>query len=129
MLMHMHRVPRGAARQLVGQPLRRPHLICMPDTVMTGSWTVRLCRGSPGVGDLAEVLTARGARVLWCGAGCDCGTPGTEEGMSVFDDGTDLAGSGVPAEEHRGGEHPDWDNARPGEPLPEFPPDAAEEDQ
>lgn len=36
--------------------------------------------------------------------------------MSVFDDGSDLD---VPAEETRGGENPDWANARPGEPLPE----------
>lgn len=27
--------------------------------------------------------------------------------------------AGLPAEERRGGEHPDWDNTRPGEPLPE----------
>lgn len=27
--------------------------------------------------------------------------------------------NGVPAEETRGGENPDWENARPGEPLPE----------
>jgi hypothetical protein len=26
-----------------------------------------------------------------------------------------------PATETRGGEHPDWENARPGEPLPQLP--------
>ena len=40
--------------------------------------------------------------------------------MSVFDDGADLA---LPATETRGGEHPDWANARPGRPLPELPDD------
>lgn len=33
------------------------------------------------------------------------------------------AGPAAPAEESRGGERPDWDRARPGEPLPESPPD------
>lgn len=36
--------------------------------------------------------------------------------MSIFDD---PAVDSIPAEETRGGEDPDWENARPGEPLPE----------
>lgn len=38
--------------------------------------------------------------------------------MSVFDDGEDI---GTPAAESRGGEHPDWERAKPGQELPELP--------
>jgi hypothetical protein len=37
--------------------------------------------------------------------------------MSVNDDGDDLG----PETETRGGRNPDWENAKPGEPLPEKP--------
>jgi hypothetical protein len=47
-------------------------------------------------------------------------TEGEEQALSINDDGTDL-GPEDPAVESRGGEDPDWDNARPGQPLPEKP--------
>jgi hypothetical protein len=49
--------------------------------------------------------------------------PGEENDVSVHDDGYDLTdGPDIkPAEETRGGEHPDWAAARPGEALPELP--------
>jgi len=86
-------------------------------------WTVGLCRGSPGAEDVAEILLARGARVRWCRPDCTHGSDEDEDDpVSIFDD-RDYDLDGTPAEEHRGGEHPDWANARPGEELPELPPD------
>ena len=84
-------------------------------------WTVTLHRGTPGIGDVADYARARGATVIWCGPEC-CGGDDEEDTMSVFDDpGLDQSSGPVPAEEHRGGEHPDWANARPGKPLREMP--------
>ena len=84
----------------------------------TGSWTVTVCRSQPGARETADALRARGAQTVWCGPDC---CSGEEDRMSVFDDGSDLM---EPVMETRGGEHPDWENARPGEPLPELPDDA-----
>jgi hypothetical protein len=90
-------------------------------------WTAILCRGSPGAGDVADILIARGAAVRWCGPDCPCGSDDDEDGpVSVFDDGVlDLDGTpadeprgSTPATEARGGEAVDWDAVRPGEPLP-----------
>ena len=87
-------------------------------TTAAPAWTVHLCRSTDGAGDVAEISAARGAAVIWCGPDC-CGDE--EKTMSVYDDGTDLGKPAPPATETRGGEHPDWENARPGEPLPELP--------
>jgi hypothetical protein len=46
--------------------------------------------------------------------------------MSVNDGGDDLAAG--PATETRGGENPDWENARPGEPLPEKAPEPEDQE-
>lgn len=48
-------------------------------TTPPGSWTARICRGQPGAGDLAELITARGATVIWCGPDCDCGQDESED--------------------------------------------------
>lgn len=50
------------------------------------AWTVRICRGLPGAGDLADLVTARGATVRWCGPGCDCG-----QGRDDDEDGQESA--------------------------------------
>lgn len=77
-------------------------------------WTVRLHRGTPGAQDTADAARSQGATVIWCEPGCCEGNT-----VSVFDDpGLDT---GLPAQEHRGGEHPDWKHAMPGEELPELP--------
>jgi len=47
-----------------------------------------------------------------------------EETMSVYDDGSDIGKApDGPVTETRGGENIDWARARPGEPLPEKPPE------
>jgi hypothetical protein len=83
-----------------------------------GGWTVELHRDAPGVEDTAELLTARGAAVRWCGPECACER---NPAMSVTDPGDDLAPAppAVPPAETRGGEDIEWDKAKPGEPLPE----------
>lgn len=86
-------------------------------TTAAPAWTVHLCRSTPGAEDVAEISAARGAAVVWCGPDC-CGDE--EDDMSVNDDGTDLGEAPpLPATETRGGKNIDWDNAHPGEPLPE----------
>jgi hypothetical protein len=86
-------------------------------------WTVYLCRSSPGAADIAAIAWARGADVCWCGADCSCGKG--DQQVSVYDDGiwdAEEVTPEVPETETRGGEAPDWDRARPGQPLPEKPP-------
>ena len=80
-------------------------------------WTVTLHRGTAGIGAVADYARARGAIVIWCGPGC-CAE---EDDVSVSGDpGLDEAPA-LPAAESRGGERPDWERARPGQPLPELP--------
>jgi hypothetical protein len=76
------------------------------------AWTIRLNRDTPGAQDAADYARAQGATVVWH----------EEDSVRIPDD-PGLAGPPAepPAEEHRGGEHPDWANARPGEELPELP--------
>lgn len=78
-------------------------------------WTVTLHRGTAGIGAVADYARVWGATVIWCGPGC-CAE---EDDVSVFDD--PVLDTELPAEEHRGGEAPDWENARPGAVLPGLP--------
>ena len=48
--------------------------------VPSGSWTARICRGEPGAANLADLITARGATVRWCGPDCPCRQDGPDDG-------------------------------------------------